>query len=148
MDASMIWTLVGVALGVVGIGVTVWLSRPAKPKVRVEVANAWASYGDHLGDWCVSIEAISTGGAAVTLAGFGFRFPGGGNLIATESEPGSTRLPHRLEPHSNATFLMSAEGILHQCAQRGVAPSALKSWVRLQTGKTIFGPPPPIEAED
>jgi len=144
----MIWTLIGVVLGVIGIGVTVWLSWPAKPKVRVEVANAWASYDTHLGDWCASIDAINFGGAAVTLAGFGYRLPDGGNLISTRQEPGSTRLPHRLEPRSNATFLMSAEGILHECAQRGVDPSALKSWVRLQTGKTVFGPPPPIEAGD
>lgn len=119
-----------------------------QPKVRIEVANAWASYDTHRGDWCASINAINSGSAAVTLAGFGYRFPDGGNLISTRSEPGSALLPHRLEPHVNATFLMSAEGILHECSQRGVDPSALKSWVRLQTGKIIFGPPPPIEADD
>lgn len=146
MNASMFWTLVGVALAVIGIGVTVWLSRPAKPRVRIEVANAWASYGTHLGDWCASIEAINSG-AAVTLSSVGYRFPDGANLISTAPEPGSTRLPHRLEPHSNATFLMPAEDILAQCAQRGVDPSALKSWVKLQTGKKVFGPPPPIEAD-
>lgn len=144
----MFWTLAGIALGIGGIAVTILLSRPAKPKIQIEVANAWATFDSHLGDWCASIDAINTGGAAVTLAAFGYRLPDGGNLISTRYEPGSTRLPHRLEPHSNATFLMAAEGILHECELRGVDPASLKSWVRLQTGKTVFGPPPPIEGGD
>jgi len=143
----MLWTFVGVALGVGGIAVTVWLSRPAKPKVTVEVANAWAAYDTHLGDWCASIEAINSGGAAVTLSGFGYRFPDGSNLVARAPEPGSTRLPHRLDPQANATLLMRAEDILRECAQRGVDPSDAKSWVKLQTGKTVLGAAPPIEAD-
>lgn len=143
MDLSMFWTLAGVGLGVLGIGVTIWLSRAGKPKVRVEVANAWLANDIQVGEWCVSIEAINSGGAPVTLSAFGFRFPTGANLIPTTMEPGFTRLPHRLESHSNAIFMMRAQGILAQC---GVTPSALKSWVRLQTGKTVMGPPPPIEA--
>ena len=146
MDASMLWTFIGVGLGVIGIAVTVWLSRPAKPKVKLEVANAWAAYDEHLGEWCASVEAINTGGVAVTLSGFGYRFPNGANLVPIAQEPGSTPLPHRLEPHTSATFLMQAEGILQECAARGVTPSQLKSWVRLQTGKTIDGAAPPIKA--
>jgi hypothetical protein len=110
-----------------------------------EVANAFAAYDTHLGDWCASIEAINSGGSAVTLSGFGYQFPDGANLVSRAPEPGSTPLPHRLEPHTSATFMMGAEDILGECARRGIHPSDLKSWVQLQTGKTIFGAAPPIE---
>lgn len=113
--------------------------------MKVEVANAFAAYDTKLGEWCVSVEAINCGGSAVTIAGFGFEFPTKGNLVPIRTEPGSTPLPHRLEPHASATFLMQAEGILAECDQRDIHPSELKSWVRLQTGKTVYGSPRPIE---
>lgn len=146
MDASTVWTLIGLGLGVAGIAVTVALSRPSRPKLRIEVANAWVSFGTHLGEWCASIEVINTGGTAVTLSGFGYKFPNGANLVPIAAEPGSTPLPHRLEPHTSATFLMQAEGILSECSHRGVDPSNLRSWVSTQTGKKVFGAAPPIEA--
>lgn len=64
----------------------------------------------------MSVEAINFGGSAVTISGFGFEFPTKGNLIPIRAEPGSTPLPHRLVPHSSATFLMQAEGIFAECA--------------------------------
>ncbi|MDT9594872.1 hypothetical protein RDV89_17420 [Nocardioides zeae] len=137
----------GIAGAVAGIGATIYFSRPSKPKVQVEVANAFAAYDTRLGDWCVSVEAINRGGSAVTIAGFGFEFPNQGNLVPIRTEPGSTPLPHRLEPHASATFLMQAEGILAECAQRGVHPSRMRSWVRLQTGRTVYGAGPPIEPD-
>ena len=144
VDAGTAWGIVGV---VAGIGATIYFSRPSKPKVKVEVANAFAAYDTTLGDWCVSVEAINSGGSAVTVAGFGFELPNKGNIVPVRTEPGSMPLPHRLEPHASATFLMQAEGILAECARRGTHPSKLKSWVRLQTGRTVYGSAPPIEPD-
>lgn len=145
VDAGTAWGIIGLIGVIAGIAATIYFSRPSKPKVKVEVANAFAAYDTKLGDWCVSVEAINSGGSAVTIAGFGFEFPNRGNLVPIRTEPGSMQPPHRLEPHAGATFLMQAEGILAECAQRGIHPSELKSWVRLQTGRIVYGSPPPIE---
>lgn len=75
VDASLAWTLVGVAVSVLGLGVTFVLSQPDRPKVAVEVANAFHVWGDDVGEWSVSVEAVNTGGTATTIAGWGLHFP-------------------------------------------------------------------------
>lgn len=53
VDAGTAWGVVEIIGVFAGIGATIRSSRPSNPKVKIEVANAFAAYDTKLGDWCV-----------------------------------------------------------------------------------------------
>jgi hypothetical protein len=144
MEATLAIAIAGLTLGVVSLGWQVWTHLTNGPRVRVEGSNSIVPEAQKPYDWLVCVTAVNTGRAATTIANWGFRVPDGGNLQQFERIPWSAALPHRLEPQSSVGFLMPVAGMRQACAERGIAVSSLRAWVRLGTGKEITGGPPKV----
>jgi hypothetical protein len=129
--------ITGVVLGVLSLGWQAWTWARSGPVVKVEASSSFPIYDGHMGEHHVSVKAINRGRAPATITGWGIGFPDGGGLFVPTQLSWSTRLPHRLEPHSSAEFHVEAEEVRRTAHQKGVPYDKLKPWVRLADGTTV-----------
>ena len=137
--------IIGVVLGFVSFAWQVWIHITSGPRIKLEVSNSIIPDVQAPYDWLVCVTATNTGRSATTVVSWGFGAPDGGNVHQFERLPWSAALPHRLEPQSSVDFHMPAAGVRQACAERGIALSALRAWVRLGTGKRVEGGPPKVK---
>lgn len=85
----------------------------------------------------VSVKARNSGRTAVTVTGWGFRFPAGDGIVQAQPLPISAEIPHRLEPGAEASWFMELDAIKETCAAHGVRHQDVVAWVDLGSGRTV-----------
>ncbi|MFE5840349.1 hypothetical protein ACFQ7N_01720 [Streptomyces niveus] len=141
MSASIVISIVALAVSVVSITWQTWSWLRSGPVIRVSTSNSIPTYGDQLGAQHLTVTAENRGRAAATIEGWGLLLPNDGKIIAI-GDPllGAPSLPHRLDSHSSASWYMLFADVARHCEERGVAPSDVQAFVRvsgqgLRTGR-------------
>lgn len=144
-----IWVAIGLALGVLGIGASVYYGRRdsasavSGPRVVVRVTNAIPVYdlpggAQEPGEHFVSVEAVNTGDQAVTITGWGVKLPGDRRVVVTRPTNWATPLPHRLEPgNAPARFVVLAEDLRQVAREQAIAYDAMRPYVTLADGTDV-----------
>lgn len=135
----------GFLVAVLSFAWQVWTHLTSGPRVSVSVSNSIVPDARAPYDWLVCVTATNKGRAAATVANWGFRIPGGGNVHQLERLPWSAQLPYRLEPQSSVDLHMPVAGLRQTCAEEQVDMSSLKAWIRLGTGREVVGGPPKVQ---
>ncbi|GAA2754066.1 hypothetical protein [Amnibacterium kyonggiense] len=128
--ASVIAAWVGAAAGV---GALVWQIatwRRSKHAVKVVVKVSFPP------TW-VEVIAVNSGSDPVTVTNWGIGLDTREQAHVTQSGPGTTLLPHRLEGGSEAKFLVLGKDLRRLHDERGVPFSKMHGWVRLATGRRV-----------
>ncbi|TNC23784.1 hypothetical protein [Amycolatopsis alkalitolerans] len=109
--------------------------------MRIKTANSFPVFqGSGVGDHYVEVMATNRGRAATTVESWGIELPATNETaIPATQAPWSTSLPHRLEPHSNATFYVLADEVRSIVAQKRTTFRDLRPFVRLSTGQKVYG---------
>jgi hypothetical protein len=111
--------------------------RRSGPVVVVDAHQSFPVFaGDRPGDLHTQVTARNRGRAAVTVTSWGFSLPTGENAFWNATR-WSTSLPHRLEPHSEASWFVDTDSIKFGAAQNGVAYQSLRAYVTLANGKCV-----------
>ena len=113
--------------------------RTAAPDIRVTVANALPVALTGVGSHHFSVTAVNHGGTLATITAWGFRLPNKVDFVLLQQLPFSDRLPAAVAPQASVTFYIEARDVFERCAQQRVKPSWLRPWVRLATGREVFG---------
>jgi hypothetical protein len=141
-SSSTVWEIlaaIGAITGVPSLGWQVYIWSASGPRVRVEIANAFPVYGSTMGEHCFSVKAINDGRAPAVIQGWGLRAPNGQDLVVINPLPFSEKLPSTLDPGSSTTYFIEASDVSKMCKELNVAVADMAPWVRLATGKEIFG---------
>jgi hypothetical protein len=144
-----VWVAVGLALGVLGIGASVYYGRRGSvsevrgARVVVRVINAIPVYdlpdgAQEPGEHFVSVEAVNTGDEAVTITGWGVKLPGDRRIVVTRPVNWATPLPHRLEPGNAPTrFVMPADELRQVAREQAIPYDAMRPYVTLANGTDV-----------
>jgi hypothetical protein len=135
--ASFALAVLAVMLSCVSLSWQIISWRRSGPRVLVNAHQSFLVYDRGVGDPMVSVTARNTGRAATTVTSWSLEFHAGGGLAMTRQLAGSSSLPHRLEPHSEATWFVETEVIKQECAQRGLHYRDLRAVVNLASGQKV-----------
>ncbi len=114
--------------------------RAAAPDIRVKVASAVpVSLPTGAGGHYFRVAAANHGGSLAIINTWGFRLPTGSDLVLMRQLPFSDQLPATVQPQSAVAFYIEARDVLERCREQGVKANQLRPWVRLATGREIFG---------
>jgi hypothetical protein len=136
--------IIGLLVAMLSFAWQVWTHLTNGPRVSVTVSNSIVPDAPAPYDWLVCVTATNKGRAAATVANWGFRVPGGGNVQQFQRMPWSADLPYRLEPHSSVDLHMPVAGLRQTCLNEQIDLRSLKAWVRLGTGREVVGGPPKV----
>lgn len=150
MDIGVLSGVVGAVAAVVAVPIAAYYghrstkSAPTGPRVQVRVENGFPAYatlsgGQRIGDHVVLINAVNTGDRAVTITGWGVKLPGDVRLVLPDPLPGSTPLPHRLEPGSEpARFLLPGDEMFRIQRERAIPFKRMTPYVTLADGTDVL----------
>lgn len=144
----MDWTAaaVGATPGLLALAWNMLSWKRSGPVIEVTAVNELPVFGDSVGeDWFIGVVASNKGRSPITVEGFGFRTPEGGNIVTMRPPAWSDLLPHRLEPGASATFRSPANEIRQVAAERGLALQKLRPFVHLAGDRYVFAKRMPIE---
>lgn len=138
------WTLcialVGALTGLAALAVTVWSTVLAGPRIKVTVANSYATASD---DWWLSVDASNIGRLPVTILDMGITFRANGkwkNAPAAGMRPHlwqGTPAPHRLADAEAVTWLFRPDVLAASLAEEEHGVKNVHGYVRLATGETV-----------
>lgn len=134
---------VGVVGGLAGVASFLWQVatwRRSTHRVKVSRSQAWFAYpnGSFSPD-LVAVTVANVGSAPVTVTGWGVEMrPSRENLNVLNPLPGSTPLPHRLEPGASMDVHVESEHLRHARSERSVPFSKMRAWARLGTGQRVY----------
>jgi hypothetical protein len=141
-----VWEVLAAIGAVTGVPALIWQIyaqihtwRASAPNIHVTVANALPVGPTGVGGHHFSLTAVNHGGALTTINMWGLRLPNEGDLVLIQQLPFSDRLPAPVAPQASVTFYIEAQDVFDRCAQQGVKASQLRPWVRLATGREVFG---------
>lgn len=126
-----------------GIGALIWQFttwRHSAHRVKVSRSQAWFSYpnGSFSPD-LMCITARNVGSSPVTVTSWGVSLGWKReNLNVVNPLPGSTPLPHRLEPGAEMNVHIEARHLREARAEHGVPFGRMRGWVRLATGEQVW----------
>lgn len=136
---------VGAIPGLGALGWNVYEFRKSGPSVDVKASMSMPIFGTQMGDPHIQVEATNTGRAPVTLQGWGIALPGDRSIVMFHALPYSTPLPHRLEPHSSASFFVEVAEIQRGRRETGVPFSQMRPFVSLATGEKRYAKRVPLD---
>jgi len=135
--AGLILGIIGAITGVAALAWQVITWRQSGAVVAVTARQAFPVHGDHVSEQHVNVSARNSGRSPVTVNGWGLRLPDGGTMISTRPVPGSSPVPHRLQPGADGSWLLPTHEIARFCAERGVRQQDMIAFVNLADGRTI-----------
>lgn len=139
---TLVIALIGLALSLISLGWQIWSWLHNGPWVQVTSQHAYAAeIGGAVGPHLIAVRAINKGRAATTVTGFGLRSPSGGTIVSPNQPMQTHSLPHRLEPHSDATFYMLGSSVKETLQEQKIRPSDVRPYVTLGSGKSARGKP-------
>src|SRR3546814_712746 len=119
------------------LGWQAWSWRSNGPVVKVNVSNAVTDAVTGQPEHYVVVEAVNKGRAPATITGWGIGMPGGGNVHKMVPLRISDSIPHRLEPHSKASFFIEGDALRDVHRDRGIPFTKMTPWVDLASGKRV-----------
>jgi hypothetical protein len=129
---------IGALSGVAALAWQIVTWRKSPHKVVVSSAHAFFGYNDGtMSDPLIAVTARNVGNAPVTIVSWGVAL-GKQNAQVTSPHPGSTEIPHRLEPGSAADLHMLTSELEKHHKEFGIPYKKMRPWVRLGTGRTVF----------
>ena len=139
---SIVGLIIAVIAAMTGIASLSWqitTRRRGAHNVRVTTGMSLLDYGPAgVSDWLIGVTAANVGAAAVAVNGWGFELPSRrGNVHATAPVPGSTPLPHTLQPGTSMTVFMRPEQLAGVLAEQHPPVDAreVRAFVSLGTGE-------------
>jgi hypothetical protein len=124
-------------LSIVSVVVTIELWRRSGPRIKVDWKYHYPMYGGNMGPAHIGVTATNKGRGAATISSWGLRVRGeDSRLVDIPPTPGLLPLPHRIEPHDSASWMMPCANIARTMAPRG-GGWTLHPFVTLSTGKEI-----------
>lgn len=137
------WTLcialVGALTGLAALGVTVWSTVLAGPRIKVAVANSYATASD---DWWLSVDASNIGRLPVTIMDMGITFRAKGSWKSAPAAGMRSDFwqgppaPLRLADSEAVTWIFRPNSLAASlAADHGVRN--VHGYVRLATGRTV-----------
>ncbi|WP_205474450.1 hypothetical protein [Nocardioides sp. SYSU D00038] len=134
---SIAISLVALSLSVVSLAWQAWSWKNSGPVIKVNVSNAVTDAVTGTAEHYVVVEAVNKGRAAATITGWGFGMPDGGNVHKMVPLRISDPIPHRLEPHSKATYFIEGDALRDVHRDRSIPFNKMRPWVDLASGKRV-----------
>lgn len=145
MTPELILSSLALVLAATSIAVHVYQWKRSGPRVKVQARQAFLAFdGGGVGRPQVSVTAHNDGRSPVTVSNWGFTTPQGEQIVFPQPQPGSTPLPHRLEPESDATWFGPTAEIIETCKSRGIDYRKIRATVVLAGGKRAHAKDPGI----
>ncbi|GAA3013598.1 hypothetical protein [Microbacterium aurantiacum] len=142
---ALVGLIIAVVAAVTGIASLWWqivTRRRGAHNVKVTAKAALVALSDDsVTEWQVNVRPANVGASPVSITGWGFELPRDhGSLFQVRRDNISTPLPHLLEPGTSINLFMSQEGVRDALRTNapGVEPSALRAYVTLGTGQTVY----------
>lgn len=142
---ALVGLIIAVVAAVTGVASLWWqivARRRGAHNVKVTVKAALVALSDDsVTDWQVHVRPANIGASPVSVTGWGFELPDKrGSLYQIRRDHISKPLPHLLEPGTNIDLFMAQEGVREALSKStpDVKPSALRAYVTLGTGETIY----------
>lgn len=138
-DLSTVAAWVGAIAGVAALAWQIATSRRSAHRVKVRRTQSWLTYSDgSLSPDLVCVEASNVGAGAVTVTSWGISMGRRKeNLTVVQPLPGSTPLPHRLEPGARMSLFVEAAQLNRARIEKQVAYDHMQAWVGLGTGQRV-----------
>jgi hypothetical protein len=141
--AALIISIVSAIAAVGAVGVTVWTHKQQGSRIKCQWRYSMP-VGTTNSTTFVSVEAVNEGRSPTTIEGWGFAAlnwrgrPGDSRYAIFPTLLGPT-LPHRVEAETSAAWRIELETLMTTIQDGGHEKSGLTPFVRMATGKEIFG---------
>lgn len=142
---ALVGLIIAVVAAVTGIASLWWqivTRRRGAHNVKVTAKAALVALSDDsVTDWQVNVRPANIGASPVSVTGWGFELPDKrGSLYQVRRDNISAPLPHVLEPGTSIDLFMAQEAVRDALSTNApdVSPSALRAYVTLATGQTVY----------
>lgn len=147
-----LWVPVGLAIGTVGVVLTLLLwYKPRSPKrlpaahqtVRVEVANSFPVYHQQdgsrdVGEHLIGVTVLNGEAAPIKVLGWGLLLPEGRRMVITRPQTSfEPRMPHWVQPGDQALWFLDADEVRRQRAHIGCKFEQMIAYVSLADGREL-----------
>lgn len=137
-------SIIAIVLSLLSLAWQTWTWSRSGPVLRVESAAIITDAGNLVGEaeLFIQVRVSNRGRSAATITGWGIEAPGGGSLFQLRPLGFSTKLPARVESHSDASFYMPVDGIREQAARQRIPSDKLRAWAQPASGKKVYARKP------
>lgn len=136
---GLIIAVIGALTGLASLAWQISTRRRGAHNVRVTTGMSLLDYGPAgVSDWLIGVTAANIGASAVAVTSWGFELPGKrGNVYATAPVPGSTPLPHTLQPGTSMTVFMRPAQLAEVLSEQrpAVHSREVRAFLSLGTGE-------------
>lgn len=123
--------------------------KKSKRQITVTVSTGFLTFGPELSEIKLLITVLNPGHRDVTLLSVGFLLPDKRQLVNTDPNSGSVRLPHRLTEGTQCMFWASARAIAEQLRGMGFSGTVnLTGFCRDAVDVSHFSKPFPFEVSE
>ncbi|MGA5472537.1 hypothetical protein ACPCUK_27660 [Streptomyces arboris] len=137
---SVVIALVALVVSLISLGwqIITWLR--SGPVIKVKGHSSIAVVDGNAGEVHLSVTAVNRGRAPATVTGWGLRLPNGSSVVPQSAQlPGTNPLPHRLEPHAEASWHVPQTAVEEACRTHHVELSQVRPFVDVSGRGQVLG---------